>query len=473
MSFVSPIFIFVFFPLAILGAYIIPGKARNIFILFVSAIFYIWGDFKGIISVLSIWVLDYLICKLISSDNAKPVLKKMFLLFGMLTNVSMLFAYKLFGFSKPLGISFIAFSTISFMLDVYRGKVESVRFLNLGFYILMFPKLIMGPIVRYNQIEEQLNNPSRHLDFSNLAPGLIRFIFGMSKKLILADFLAHVANRYFLLVELDRQVSVIGVWMGAIAYSLQLYFDFSGYSDMAIGLGGMLGFKFNENFNYPYCAKSVTDFWRRWHISLSSWFLEYVYIPLGGSRKGPARQIVNLFVVWILTGLWHGIKWTFVLWGMFYFVLLVIEKLINIDELIKDRTADRVGNAENKVMPKKRMFCIFYRILTLILVNLGWVIFRAPNLFVAVNYIKKMFGVGVNAMVDSQAVFILNNNIFYIACGIICSVPVLSFIKRKIKSNIGQNIFETVRMCAVLLLLFICISSVLTTVYNPFLYLDF
>lgn len=452
MSFVSPIFIFVFFPLAILGAYIIPGKARNIFILFVSAIFYIWGDFKGIINVLSIWVLDYLICKLISSDNAKPVLKKMFLLFGMLTNVSMLFAYKLFGFSKPLGISFIAFSTISFMLDVYRGKVESVRFLNLGFYILMFPKLIMGPIVRYNQIEEQLNNPSRHLDFSNLAPGLIRFIFGMSKKLILADFLAHVANRYFLLVELDRPVSVIGVWMGAIAYSLQLYFDFSGYSDMAIGLGGMLGFKFNENFNYPYCAKSVTDFWRRWHISLSSWFLEYVYIPLGGSRKGPARQIVNLFVVWILTGLWHGIGWTFVAWGIYYFVVISIEKVFRINE---------------------KMPGILYRVFTLLIVNFGWVIFRASDINVAISYIMRMFGIDACSFIDVQALYILSDSIFFIVCGLICCMPTASLIKKKIKSKLGNRLYEVIRMVVVITLLFVCISSMLTTAYNPFLYLEF
>lgn len=345
MVFSSTIFLFLFLPLTVIIYYnpFIQGRRfRNIFLLLASIFFYAWGEpFFVLLMLVEICVGWFIGIKIENSFEAAS--RKKYLTYGVVFHVGLLFIFKYLGFivreagiflyqdlswfqiPLPIGISFFTFQLLSYLFDVYYRKSHAQRnVLNLGLYISFFPQLIAGPIVRYDVIENQIQHRKEHL--YGFSEGMIRFIYGLAKKVLIANYIAQIADNIF---DAGVPLSVGTAWLGAIAYTLQIYFDFSGYSDMAIGLGRMFGFCFPENFNYPYISNSVTEFWRRWHMSLSSWFRDYVYIPLGGNRVPVRRWVFNLFIVWALTGLWHGANWTFLCWGLYYFIILLLEKKLN------------------------------------------------------------------------------------------------------------------------------------------------
>ena len=336
---------------------------------------------------------------------------------------------------------------MSYVIDVYKGQAKAQKnILNLALYISMFPQLIAGPIVKYNTVADEIENREhKKIDFTN---GVERFVYGLGKKVILSNYLAIIADNIFATSE----ISLATAWLGAIAYTLQIYFDFSGYSDMAIGLGRIFGFHFAENFNYPYIANSITDFWRRWHISLSTWFKEYVYIPLGGNRVSKGRMILNIFIVWLLTGIWHGANWTFIVWGLFYFVLLLFEKL-------------------TQIYKKDKFTKFFGHIYTLFFVIIAWVIFRADNIQVAIEYIGKMFGINSKGIVDGAFFEYMKQGIVILILGIICSLPIKKYIVRHIKHNNWYiSLFRSILLiCIFMLSLILSIKST----YNPFIYFNF
>lgn len=371
--------------------------------------------------------------------------------------------FELQGFVLPIGISFFTFQAISYGIDVYRGTAAVQKNpLNTALYISFFPQLMAGPIVRYNAIAAQLTGRGGGFDLENFSYGVKRFVIGLSKKLILANTVAVVADRAFGAQAADPQ-AVLTAWLGVICYSFQIYFDFSGYSDMAIGLGRMFGFRFDENFNYPYISRTITEFWRRWHISLSSWFRDYVYIPLGGSRVPTGRLIFNLFATWMLTGVWHGAGWNFIAWGFWYFVLLTFEKLLRIPE----RAA------------KTPWIGIPYRIFTILCFLCGWVVFRAPGLAEAMRYLKIMFGLPVNGrhfpVVSELALFYLKDNwVVLILCVLACT-PILAVLTAGVrKGSVGLNkTWDVMGTAGLIALIFICVSYIVNGSYNPFIYFNF
>lgn len=343
----------------------------------------------------------------------------------------------------PIGISFFTFQLMSYVFDIYyRNASAQKNPLYVALYISLFPQLIAGPIVRYNQIADEITD--RHESFSEITEGMRRFIYGLGKKVLLANFLAQIADNVFDYID---SPSVMTAWLGAIAYTLQIYFDFSGYSDMAIGLGRMFGFHFLENFNYPYIANSVTDFWRRWHISLSTWFRDYVYIPLGGNRVKKSRWILNLFVVWLLTGIWHGANWTFVLWGLIYFVILLMEK--------------QTGLAE-----KMGLFAYVY---TMAIVIFAWVFFRSANIASGFNYIGHMLGVGATDFVDGVFVESIRGTYVVLIFSLIGITPLVSRLFAALRRR-NFAVFEWVWLLVVFI---ISAFEVVSASYNPFIYFNF
>lgn len=463
MLFSSSIFIFIFLPLVIFVYYVILRGFRtlqNVFLTLVSLLFYAWGEPKFvvilIISICFNWFFALLVDKFRVSIVSKFIIALM-----VMFNISIIFIFKYLVFvltnvskftgpihipdiALPIGISFFTFQAISYVIDVYRknGDVQKNP-LNVALYIAFFPQLIAGPIVRYKTISEQIKGRRESLD--DFTAGICRFIIGLSKKMLLANTLGFVADQAFASDEL----SVCYAWIGALAYTFQIFFDFSGYSDMAIGLGRMFGFHFLENFNYPYISKSITEFWRRWHISLGSWFRDYVYFPLGGSHvKSNVRLTFNLFVVWSLTGIWHGANWTFITWGLMYFVLISLEKLTGFI----------------------RHIGFWGHIYTLFFVVMGWVIFRAETISEAFTYIKKMFGIGAAGFYNDIAGFYFIDNIFYFILAFILSIPIVELISSKIKRNKVTEIIYVVLMS---LLIILVLSFVVKDAYNPFIYFNF
>ena len=405
MLFSSLIFIFLFLPLVLLAYFISPKFIKNYVLLFFSLIFYAWGEPKFVIAMLLSIILNYFFALLIARNNKNRNLKKSFLILSVIFNLGLMFIFKYLNFTisnintlfgmeifaqthilLPIGISFFTFQAMSYVIDVYRGNVKVQKNLfYVAMYISLFPQLIAGPIVRYSTIEKQIT--TRTVTLEDFSEGVRRFVVGLSKKVLLANTLAIVADNVF---SMDPgSLSLLLAWTGAIAYTFQIFFDFSGYSDMAIGLGLMFGFHFLENFNFPYTARSITDFWRRWHISLSSWFRDYVYFPLGGSRvNSRGRLVFNLFIVWFLTGVWHGASWNFIVWGLFYFVLLTIEKLTGIPDRLNSVIAT-----------------LAYRSVTLVSIVIAWVIFRAPDLGYSVQYIKSMLLLNSGQLTDELSIF--------------------------------------------------------------------
>ena len=469
MIFSSSIFLLVFLPLVLIIYYTLYSQrlAQNIFLFLASLLFYAWGEPWFVIIMLLSILVNYVIGLNIDLHRNNKVISKILLTITVLYNLSIIFIYKYLVFTVtninaffslklpvpdillPIGISFFTFQAISYVIDVYRGqgKVQKNP-LNVGLYIALFPQLIAGPIVRYETIANQINHRKENItDFSE---GCVRFIIGLSKKVLLSNNFAIIADKAFSLPS--DQLSTAFAWLGAISYSFQILFDFSGYSDMAIGLGKMFGFHFDENFNYPYISASISEFWRRWHISLGSWFRDYVYFPLGGSRVDSKLKLIrNLFIVWVLTGVWHGANWTFVIWGFLYFLLITTEKLTHFE-----RTSG---------------FRILRHFYTLFFVCIGWVFFRAIDLPAAFSYLGSMFGVG-GFYTDTLARFYFLDNFIFLIFAILCSIPLLPYLKKRLHyyeltiSYILTPIFYIV-------LFFVSLTYIVKGAYNPFIYFNF
>lgn len=469
MLFPSEIFLFVFLPTVLLIYYAFLRKtkyAKNIFLLIASLFFYAWGEPVYVYLMTAVIIYNWLFGILVDKFRDRKGLVRLFLFLMVLGNLSVLGYYKYsnflisnidryFGTSipipnivLPIGISFFTFQAMSYVVDVYRGHGKrQLNPLQVGLYISFFPQLIAGPIVRYETVAAEIEE--RHENLQDFTAGVTRFCIGLSKKVLIANNMANVADAAFdLLVVKNYQSSVAMAWLGAISYTLQIFFDFSGYSDMAIGLGRMFGFHFEENFNFPYVAKSISEFWRRWHMTLQTWFRDYVYFPLGGSRVGKVRMVFNLFVVWFLTGIWHGAWWTFIAWGLMYFVLITIEHFTGLSKNTK----------------------WWGHIYTLLFVILGWVIFRSPNLGSAVAYIKEMFGIGAQAVCDSAVwAYIGQNWIFYVAAILLC-FPWF----KKVSEKLGKyKAYHIVYALFILGVTFLSITYIINNAYNPFIYFNF
>ncbi len=474
MLFTSLEFLFAFFPVTLAVNYILPPKARNYWLLITSLLFYAWGEPKFVIMMLISIIMNYFFALFIHLVKKRTVPRRIILAAAVVANLSILFVYKymnfvtaslhdffpatktLFDVSQyvlPIGISFFTFQAMSYVIDVYRGIPVQKNIFYLGLYIAFFPQLIAGPIVRYTTIADQINNRKTTVDM--FSRGVLRFFYGFNKKMLLANILAQVADYAFAQGEL----SVAMAWLGIICYTLQIFFDFSGYSEMAIGLGLMFGFKFLENFDYPYISKTITEFWRRWHMSLGTWFRDYVYFPLGGSRvKSKARLVFNLFIVWFATGVWHGASWNFILWGVLYGIIITIEKLTSIPSLSN----------------KKRGFAIPYQVFTILMVMCGWVLFRAIDLPSATNYLKMMFGAG-GTVIDNTFLYYLQNYFVILAVGILCSTPLLGFVSRKLQvvsRPMGIGV-KTVAYATQFLLFLVGVSFLVMNAHNPFIYFNF
>ena len=455
MVFSSTIFMFMFLPIFLICYFIAKNiKTRNIILLIFSLIFYAWGEPYYIILMLLSILVNYYLTLLMDKKKSKTIF-----IILLIFNIGLLFSFKYLNFfinningllninlsniklSLPIGISFYTFQILSYVIDVYKKKVKVQKsLLNLACYISAFPQLIAGPIVRYSDIEKQLNK--RETTHDKFNQGIKRFIIGLLKKVLIANNVAFICDSIFNYgIE---NVGFVGIVIATISYTLQIYYDFSGYSDMAIGLGKICGFDYLENFNYPYDAKNITDFWRKWHISLSSFFKDYVYIPLGGSKTTKLKHIRNILIVWMLTGFWHGAEWNFIIWGLYYGLLLLIEKY-----LIKDKIKSGY----------------IYHLLTLVIINLGWLIFRETNFNELLISFKALLGVyGLGSL----------NNFHYI--GILSSRYIISFIAGIIlsKNIISPKFKESKQFDYILaILLIICIIYVVVGSYNPFIYYRF
>ncbi len=473
MVFSSASFLFVFLPITLLLYYVITPKFRNAFLLLVSIVYFVLGgNAKSIIVLILSIVVNWLLAIIVNKFRQKKKLSIFVIVLMVVFNVGLLFVFKYLKFTLgifslqlsdsvannlilPLGISFFTFQAISYVVDVYKGRADvCINPINVGLYIAFFPRIMCGPIVRYSDISKELLD--RHENWNDFSKGMVRFIEGLAKKVLLANTFAIVADHYFGVTD-AAQLSVAGAWLGSICYSLQIFFDFAGYSDMAIGLGMMFGFHFAENFNYPYISTSVTDFWRRWHISLSRWFRDYVYIPLGGNRCSKPRWAFNMLVVWLLTGIWHGANWTFICWGLFYFVILMIEKLTGV--------VDKLKNTLTKTL---------YRIFTLLCVNFAWVLFRADSIDAAIQYIVSMFGGMGNVLYDRQTGFIFLDIIVLFVVAIACCIPWKEKLENHMaKKNATKNVYSVVKAVFLLVLLVVCCTYSINGSYNPFVYLDF
>lgn len=466
MVFSSTIFLCVYLPLVLLGYYICPKKGRNLFLLIVSLVFYAWGEPKYVFLMIFSILVNYIFGRLMDKHREnKKRLKLMLVLsvvidIGLLsvfkytdfiiTNVNAIFgsSFDLLNIALPIGISFYTFQAMSYTIDVYRDDVRVQKnLIDFGMYITMFPQLIAGPIVRYADVQDQL--AERSVTTADFSEGVMRFVVGLGKKVLLANQMGAVWSEIY---ALGGDVSALMAWTGAIAYTFQIYFDFSGYSDMAIGLGRMFGFKFPENFRYPYQSVSITDFWRRWHITLSTWFKEYLYIPLGGNRRGLARQALNLLIVWSLTGFWHGAGWNFVMWGLYYFVILFIEKLFLLKALDK--------------LPK-----FFRHVYALLLIIIGWVIFASDDVSVLLPYLGSMFG--ANGAIGGMDVYTLLTKAVLL---IICCIASTELPKKLFLSAAGaMNEKAAFTLKSVLTIALLALSMILLIgdSYNPFLYFRF
>ena len=477
MLFPSVEFIFAFLPIVMAVYFLLLRRnalLKNIWLFAASLFFYAFGEGSFILLMLGEILLDYLLA-LFLNRSQKRWARRTLLSIAIISNIGILGIFKYASFvcvdilhlppdavgiaadiHLPLGISFFTFQALSYVLDVYMGKVAATgSFLNVGLYVSFFPQLVAGPIVRFTDIADAINNRKESID--GFSSGVVRFLIGLSKKVLIANNMALVADATWKLIIGDRlEASVAMAWLGAISYTLQIYFDFSGYSDMAIGLGKIFGFDFPENFKHPYIATSLTEFWRRWHISLSSWFRDYVYIPLGGSRRGEARTYINLMIVWLLTGIWHGANYTFVVWGLLYGILLMIEKVICAHKAIRKQSLIQR---------------IFGHLYTMIVVTLAWVIFRSDSINDAVIYILGMFGRGSGKLVDRVFVAYLKQNICFYIPAIIGCMPILESLE--IKFGEKNPIYNVAFGATVLAGFVISVSYIINNGYNPFIYFNF
>ena len=458
MVFSSITFLFYFLPLVILSYFLSPSKLKNLTLLIFSLIFYTFGEPKYIFIMIFSTIIDYIHALII--DKYRNTLKaKIALISSIIVNLSLLGFFKYSNFfisiinsifsanldslnlTLPIGISFYTFQTMSYTIDVYKNEAKPQKnILNLATFITLFPQLVAGPIVRYVDIAKQLD--TRNSDIDKIYNGIYRFIIGLAKKILLANNLGIIWSS--IKISQYRELSILTSWLGIICFSLQIYFDFSGYSDMAIGLGKIFGFDFLENFNFPYISKSITEFWRRWHISLGLWFRDYVYIPLGGNKVSKLKWFRNIFIVWFLTGLWHGASFNFILWGLYFGFILILEKLF-------------ILNILNK-LPN-----FFKHTYTLLLVIIGFVFFEIENLKDIFNYFNAMFNLN-NKFIDSTFIYYLTPNITLIIISIISSTPL-------IKNILDKNIY--IRFIFIILGFILSVSFLVDSSFNPFLYFRF
>ena len=465
MLFTSISFLYYFLPALIIIYFITPKKYKNIILLIASLLFYFYGEPKYVFLMIAEIIIAYIGAILI--DKYKNQSKNI-LITTLFIHVFLLIIFKytdfiiqtindisnanikLLNIALPIGISFYTFQIISYIIDVYNGKVNVQKnIIKLATYVSLFPQLVAGPIVRYQTVEKELDN--RVHSFNNFAYGIRRFSVGLAKKVLIANALGELCSKAFLADE----KTVFFFWIFGISYMLQLYFDFSAYSDMAIGLGRIFGFHFPENFNYPYISKSITEFWRRWHISLSTWFKDYVYIPLGGNREGKYKQIRNILIVWLLTGIWHGANWTFLIWGLLFGIILIIEKIWL-----------------NKFMEKLPSF--IRRIYVLFIVMILFIIFNSDNMSVALTNIKGLFGMNGEAFVNDYTLHYLKSYLPVLIIALLGSTPFIKILIDKLRKNkYVNNIINILEPILIVVILVVVTSYLIDNSYNPFLYFRF
>lgn len=461
MVFSSLLFLFVFLPVFLGVYYVCPKKYRNLVLLIFSLIFYSWGEPIYVGIMIFSTLVDFTIGLIIDKHRSSKIIPKAALITSVVINLGMLGFFKYSGFfieninnifnvdievlklALPIGISFYTFQTMSYTIDLYRNKISVQKnIISFGSYVTMFPQLVAGPIVTYNHVEKEIDSREESID--EFAYGVTRFIEGLGKKVLLANGIGALWNTVS--ASGYNKESVLIYWIGITAFALQLYFDFSGYSDMAIGLGAMMGFKFPENFNYPYVSKSVTEFWRRWHITLGSWFREYVYIPLGGNRVSKGRVYLNILCVWFLTGFWHGAGWNFIAWGLYFGVLMIIEKKFLLKYL-------------------EKIPAFISRTYLLFIILISWVFFSLDSFGDAIVYLKGMFGVGTKSFVDLNTLYLMSNYWLLMVLGVVFATPIYKKIKQKINLPCKYiiNVF----------ILVLATAYLVDSTFNPFLYFRF
>ena len=465
MLFTSISFLYYFLPALIIIYFITPKKYKNIILLIASLLFYFYGEPKYVFLMIAEIIIAYIGAILI--DKYKNQSKNI-LITTLFIHVFLLIIFKYTDFiiqtindisnanikflniALPIGISFYTFQIISYIIDVYNGKVNVQKnIIKLATYVSLFPQLVAGPIVRYQTVEKELDD--RVHSFNNFAYGIRRFTIGLAKKVLIANALGELCSKAFLADE----KTIVFFWIFGISYMLQLYFDFSAYSDMAIGLGRIFGFHFPENFNYPYISKSITEFWRRWHISLSTWFKDYVYIPLGGNRDGKYKQIRNILIVWLLTGIWHGANWTFLIWGLLFGIILIIEKIFL-----------------NKFMEKLPSF--IRRIYVLFIVMILFIIFNSDNMQVALTNIKGLFGMNGEVFINDYTLHYLKSYLLILIISLFGATPFIKTLIDKLRKNkYVNNIINILEPILIVIILFVVTSYLIDNSYNPFLYFRF
>lgn len=471
MLFSSVVFLFIFFPavLVLYYAFFFSRACQNVILLVASLVFYAWGEPVYVFLMIASILVNSALAGLVGKVPGIRF-RKMILFAAVVLNIATLFVFKYLGFVMevmglepvslplPIGISFFTFQAMSYVVDVYRGTVRAENPFYVGLYIAFFPQLIAGPIIQYNSIAEQIRH--RKSSFDMFSMGISRFTVGLGKKILLSNCFAGIADNVFQwsMIGTERMaVPAMLAWLGSIAYSLQIYYDFSAYSDMAIGLGLCFGFKFPENFNYPYIATSISDFWRRWHISLTDWFREYVYFPLGGSRvKNQDFMVRNMLVVWLLTGIWHGANWTFIFWGLAYFVFQLAERFFEYPKKMKSPFAKH-----------------FY---TLMIVNALWVVFRANDLYQAGRFFMNMLGVNNNGFYSDLAVMLIRENFAFWILGILFAMPIARNMNEILYKNPKSGISRVCTLCypvGLMILLVVCVAYLASGTYNPFIYFNF
>lgn len=457
LVFSSLLFLFYFLPITLLLYFISPKQWRNTVLLVLSLIFYAWGEPIYIVLILFTSIADYVIGRLIGKYYGTKK-AKVLLLFSLIVSVGLLFFFKYVNFlimningffslqlpelqlALPLGISFYTFQTMSYIIDVYRGKVRAQKsFITFAMYVTLFPQLIAGPIVRYDDIEKQLH--TRKITLDDFSTGIRIFIIGLAKKVLIANQIGLLWEEIH--SQPQTELTVVAAWLGIIAFSFQIYFDFSGYSNMAIGLGRMFGFHFPQNFNYPYTSRSIAEFWRRWHMTLGTWFREYIYIPLGGNRKGKSRTYVNLLIVWMLTGFWHGANWNFLLWGLYFGVLISLERAFLQKRL--------------EQLPRIIQHGYF-----LFFIAIGWVFFVFEDMSQGWIYLQTMFGFAGQGWIHTDVVYLLMNDLVLLLIACMASIP-----RRRLEMP------KRLEAAIMITLLILSVAYLVGAAYNPFLYFRF
>lgn len=475
MVFSSLTFLFLFLPIVLILYYIIPKQLKNLFILISGLFFYAWGEPIYVLIMIASTLIDYFAGLVIYKFGHKPAMRKVALIVSVIMNLSLLGFFKYSGFIVeninhifgtsygapttllPIGISFFTFQSMSYTIDLYRGNINVQKNpITFAAFVTLFPQIVAGPIVRYEDIADELED--RKIDIDTIWDGILQFVAGLGKKVLIAN---NIGTLWDTVKAMDlNTVPVATAWLGIAAYTLQIYFDFSGYSDMAVGMGKILGFHFPKNFDYPYEAKSITEFWRRWHMTLSGWFKSYVYFPLGGSKKGFARMILNTAIVWFLTGVWHGASWNFIVWGCMYGVIIIMEKVVItvLKNKGKESLLDKIPN-------------LVKHIYAMVLVSLGWVLFDTDSLSMAFAYMKRMFSFGSTFADNHTTYLLLNFGILLIVAIIGCTSIVKKLAEKLAKWQ--PSCTNVLSICYMIIVFLLSTAYLVDASYNPFLYFNF